>query len=347
MGSGKRFGAVQNRCHRVEKSTTIYDQLDRATDQYGAAPAAWFGGDRKPLAAYATQVPHSQTGYDEGINGLAISVFNNTKLTGAPKLYTTSMNQAAEPAYVLDLTNPTVTPTDGLSMRATGKIRLDQVGTYAFRFFNGGGARLYIDGQLKVDNWAAGNERFSGEGTYANDTPGKLVSITIEAYKTGTSGSNTDGRIAAVLQQRAPGQSVITGTNVASQLTPAYNLTTSQTAFDSQLATLLQKLITAIRRMAPCLLLCSTQQVSTILRRLPTKHLAQDSSAKPAKHFLAAVLRTISITVRQIREITLVRPKPKRFIRVVSQKVRPRQIPMVLIHKLAVRTRQSMASLAK
>lgn len=223
------------------KSTTIYDKLDRATDQYGAAPAAWFDGNRLPLPAYVSQVPHTQTGYDEGINGLAISVFNNTKLTGAPKLYTTSMNQAAEPAYVLDLTNPTVTPTDGLSMRATGKIRLDQVGTYAFRFYNGGGARLYIDGQLKVDNWAAGNERFSGEGNYYNDTPGKLVSITIEAYKGGTSGSNTDGRIAAVLQQRAPGQSVITGTNVASQLTPAYNLATSQTAFDSQLGNVTTK----------------------------------------------------------------------------------------------------------
>jgi len=223
------------------KSTTIYDQLDRATDQYGAAPAAWFGGDRRPLAAYTSQVPRSQTGYDEGINGLAVSVFNNTKLTGAPKLYTTSMNQAAEPAYTLDLTNPTVTPTDGLSMRATGKIRFDQTGTYAFRFFTGGGARLYIDGQLRVDSWPAGNERFGGEGTYVNDTPGKIVSITIEAYKAGTSGSNTDGRIAVVLQQRAPGQSVITGTNVASQLTPAYNLATSQTAFDSQLGNAMTK----------------------------------------------------------------------------------------------------------
>lgn len=216
------------------KTTSIYDQLDRATDQYGAAPAAWFGSDRHPLAAYTNQIPHTQTGFDEGINGLAVSVFNNTKLTGTPKLYTTSMNQMSEPTYTLNLTNPTVTPTDGLSMRATGKMKLDQVGTYAFRFHNGGGARLYIDGQRKIDNWTAGNERFSAETTFTNTTPGQYISITVEANKAGTSGSGENGRIAAVLQQKTPGQSVYTGANMASRLTPAYNLTTSQTAYDSE-----------------------------------------------------------------------------------------------------------------
>ncbi|QGF23603.1 PA14 domain-containing protein [Raineyella fluvialis] len=55
------------------KSTTIYDGEDRPTDSYGPAPATWFGTDRTPVAAQAPNVPHTKTGYDEGINGPAVS----------------------------------------------------------------------------------------------------------------------------------------------------------------------------------------------------------------------------------------------------------------------------------
>lgn len=59
------------------KSTTIYDGEDRPVDSYGPAPAAWYETSgqnvRKPLAQYVNQVPHTSTGYDEGINGPAVS----------------------------------------------------------------------------------------------------------------------------------------------------------------------------------------------------------------------------------------------------------------------------------
>lgn len=215
------------------KSTTIYDQLDRAVDNYGPAPAAWFGSDRKPTATYIGQTPRTQTGYDEGINGMAVTVFNNAKLLGTPKHYTTGMTQTGEPHYAMDITNSIVTATDGLSVRATGKIKLDQAGTYTFRMWHGGGARLYIDDQLKVNNWTDGNERFSGETTYVNSTPGKLVSITMEFYKNATSGTGIDKRAVAVLHQKTPGQSAYNNVNLTQQLTPAYNLQTSTTAYDS------------------------------------------------------------------------------------------------------------------
>jgi RHS repeat-associated protein len=57
-------------------STTIYDDEDRPVEQYGPAPVAWFGSDRKPLTTptnYTGQVPRTDTGYDEGINGLAVA----------------------------------------------------------------------------------------------------------------------------------------------------------------------------------------------------------------------------------------------------------------------------------
>ena len=215
------------------KSTTIYDQLDRATDTYGAAPSAWYGADRKPTAAYVSQVPHTSTGYDEGITGLAVNVFNNSKLLGTPKHYTTGFNQTNEPSYSLALNNTSIPPTDGLSMRATGKIKLDQAGNYNFRLYEAGGARLFIDNQLLIDSWTEGAERFSTEATYPNTTAGKYVTVTIEAHTTGTATSTS--RIAAILQSKVAGTSTYVGTNLNQKLTPAYSLTTSTTAYDNQL----------------------------------------------------------------------------------------------------------------
>lgn len=55
------------------KTTTIYNDDDRPVENYGAAPAEWYGTDRKPLAAYAGQIPKTTTGYDEGMTGLAVA----------------------------------------------------------------------------------------------------------------------------------------------------------------------------------------------------------------------------------------------------------------------------------
>ncbi len=215
------------------KSTTIYDQLDRATDSYGPAPRDWYGTDRKPVAVHVNDIPHTSTGYDESITGFAVSVFNNSKLLGAPKLYTTGFNQSNEPSYVIGLNNGTVVPTDGLSFRAVGKVRLDQAASYTFRLYHGTGARLYIDNQLVVDDWTEGAERFSPEYTYANTTAGKYVNVTIEAHKSGGAADTT--RVAAVLQEKIAGASTYVGTSLNQSLTPAYNLTTSTTAYDNQL----------------------------------------------------------------------------------------------------------------
>ena len=217
------------------KTTTIYDENDRPTDTYGPAPVSWFDSQNKPLTAHANNVPRVQTKYDENITGLGAAVYDNTKLLGTPKLHATGMTQTPEPYYDIDLTNSQVTPTDGLSIRTTGKIRLDQVGTYSFRLFHGGGARMYIDNRLIIDNWTAGNERFSNGGDYANDTAGKYVAVVIEAFKPGTSGTSINGRALAVLHQKAPGQSAYSGTNLTQQLTPAYNLLTSTKTYDNQL----------------------------------------------------------------------------------------------------------------
>lgn len=61
------------------KSTTVYDPDDRPTDSYGPAPKEWFDPSTtperrgRPLSDFATQVPRTSTGYDEGINGPAVT----------------------------------------------------------------------------------------------------------------------------------------------------------------------------------------------------------------------------------------------------------------------------------
>lgn len=210
------------------KSTTIYDAFDRPTDSYGPAPSAWYGSDLKPLAAYTSQVPHTQTNYDENIHGLGISVYDNKNLTGAPKLHVTGFNNVPYASYGIDLTTGGLTPTNGLAIRATGKVLLSQMGNYSFRLWHSDGARIYVDNQLIVNDWADGAERYSPSGVYNNIIANRWVDYTVEIYKTGTT-----GRVFGQLFMTPPGGSE--QTDISGLLSPAYNLVTSTKTFDTQL----------------------------------------------------------------------------------------------------------------
>jgi RHS repeat-associated protein len=211
------------------KSTTIYDTIaDRPTDTYGPAPAAWFGSDRKPLTAYVNQVPHAQTAYDEGIQGLAIAVYDNKKMLGAPKAHATGFNNVPYASYGLPADSGIVTFTDGASIQATGKMLLSQAGNYGFRAWHSDGMRLYINNQLVVDDWIDGNERFSPNGTYSNQTANTWVDYRIDVYRAGTT-----GRVFAQLFRTPPGGSE--QADIAGYMTPAYHLVTSTKVFDNAL----------------------------------------------------------------------------------------------------------------
>lgn len=210
------------------KSTTLYDTVDdRPTDSYGPAPTAWYAADRTPLATYASQVPHSQTKYDEGIQGLGISVYDNKKLLGAPKAHATGFNNVPYASYGVTPTAGIVTFTDGASVRATGKMLLSQTGNYSFRAWHSDGVRIYIDDQMVVNEWVDGAERYSVAGTYNNTTVNKWVNYTVEVYKSGTT-----ARVFAQLFRTPPGGTE--QTDIAGFMTPAYNLTTSTKVFDAQ-----------------------------------------------------------------------------------------------------------------
>lgn len=59
------------------KSTTVYDDEDRAVSTYGPAPKAWFDTTNPkaqvPTTTYTSQVPRTDTTYDEGMTGLAVT----------------------------------------------------------------------------------------------------------------------------------------------------------------------------------------------------------------------------------------------------------------------------------
>src|SRR5690606_1115107 len=142
----------------------------------------------KPNGTCTTpKVAYTQTEYDGGWTGLAATYFENTTLTGTPKVR----------GIVDDLSeswgsgSPSgITPNNGWSGRFTGAIVLDSAGTYNFRLSgsSGSGARLWIDDQLIVDRWSEG----LWTGTYLNADANSRKRIRVDYHDTLANPANLD-----------------------------------------------------------------------------------------------------------------------------------------------------------
>lgn len=240
------------------KSTTIYDNLDRAIDNYGPAPAAWFETSgpnvRKPLAAYASQVPRSSTGYDENIKGFATSWYNlastNMTMIGAPKYINLGYSNPTDPAFsatgntrfdyrtgTLPITPDTsITGVDGYGIRASGRITFPTTGTYTFKTWADDSIRMTLDDKQIFSNWGTKTEGVAQNvltGTF-NAVAGNSYRVMIEYGHTGTPGAFDIWLSGAGITDASGGQ----GLGVRDwtpYISPAYNLTTSATAYDSYL----------------------------------------------------------------------------------------------------------------
>lgn len=111
------------------RSNTIYDADDKPLENYGPAPAAWFGSDRKPLAAYVNQVPKVETRYDENMTGPAVAYYQvkGSTMFGNPKLHQFGINQNNKTELKFDSATQTFPITkaegmDGVAASLTGKI---------------------------------------------------------------------------------------------------------------------------------------------------------------------------------------------------------------------------------
>lgn len=239
------------------KSTTLYDSEDRPIDEYGPAPSAWFEtsgvNNRKPLAAYVSQVPRVSTGYDEGLKGPAVTWYDvkgaNMTLFGAPKAYTTgfSSNQAPEsgnPAYLrhvfgtqsLPMQTTTANGVTGYGFVATGKFTAPQSGTYTFTMHNDDSGALFIDDTRVLSNWGT-----KTANDVTNVQTGTFSAVAGKSYRWQVRyayDGNAKGRMAVEI--KGPGVPDVLGGGAGTRdwsayLKPGYNLQTSKTAYDAQL----------------------------------------------------------------------------------------------------------------
>ncbi|HSX29729.1 MAG TPA: PA14 domain-containing protein [Candidatus Saccharimonadales bacterium] len=220
------------------KSTAIYDDEDRPTDSYGPAPASYYGTDRKPTSTYVSQVPRTESKYDEGIVGPAIAWYDYTKQTGntngtlfgAPKLHTTGINTATPGTLSYDFVSPPITAssgTQGIGLSATGKLRLP-TGTYAINADTSDGVRVWVDDQLVLDSWIDSAYRTTTTGiafTVSDSVPKRFRA---DVYRR----TGSTGTLNLKIQQQG---GFTATTDWSSYLKSDYSLATSAKTYDATL----------------------------------------------------------------------------------------------------------------
>ncbi|HVQ44174.1 MAG TPA: PA14 domain-containing protein [Candidatus Saccharimonadia bacterium] len=248
------------------KSTTLYDYADRPIDQYGPAPSAWFGSDRKPLPGnepvsgqpYVNLIAHKQTGYDEStvagnsaLKSLAATYYNVDTYTngtgqpakalfGTPKLHTTGIGGANGDINKTWAGTPPFTPdaapgggTYGWGTRLSGYVHFTAAGNYTFRIQSDDGVRLWLDDTLIIDDWTDGSSRSHGMVagyTGFNNTADSYHRIRLDYYNKAVGGVlNTDAALTLYMTPPAGGETSALGT----LLNPGYGLATTNTVYDS------------------------------------------------------------------------------------------------------------------
>lgn len=214
-------------------STNLYDVTDRLVEAYGPAPAACFGGNRRPIANPAGTpacgiVPAStSTTYDGGMNGLQAAYYGNDKLTGKPAAY--SLGIAGVQGGAVDRNWERGAPVDGVpadhwSMRLTGLITFPAAGKYTLRTTSDDGTRVWLDDVSIIDRWEskAATDATSESFTVA---AGEVRRIRVEYF---------DDTAAASIQLKwaTPSNSAFTIVPGA-QLRPDYGLVTRSRVDDA------------------------------------------------------------------------------------------------------------------
>lgn len=219
------------------KSTTVYDDEDRAIRSYGPAPKSWFTdnspNNQVPQSVYASQVARADTAYDEGITGPEVTYYNykatNETLFGAPKLHATGFN-TVQPGLMSRVwaNAPPITVDSGFEgwgMRATGKLRVATSGTYEFHLWHDDGATISIDDQQVAGDWNSGAHRRNDGTRYLE--AGKVYRFNLQYFDADKANSALE-----LFIRLAPAPFT---DDFSAILKPDYNLVTSAKSYDSTL----------------------------------------------------------------------------------------------------------------
>jgi hypothetical protein len=111
-------------------------------------------------------------------NGLLGSYFSNRTLTGTPTL--TRVDPTVDFSWNNAAPDPRL-PADNFSVRWTGQVQAQKTETYTFSTSTDDGARLWVNGQLLVDNWTDHKQTWNS-GTIAL-IAGQRYDLKMEYYE--------------------------------------------------------------------------------------------------------------------------------------------------------------------
>ena len=153
------------------------------------------------LVAYVAQIGGQEAAPGAGVpntgTGLMGRYFNNTTLTGSPVLERTekvNFTWSASPG-------PGVSE-NSFSVRWTGFVEATLTGNFQFQTRSNAGVRLWIDGNLVIDNW-------TGHAT-VNDATGDIALTKNQRYSVTMEMYDTTGTAVAKLYWMRPGQTTFT-----------------------------------------------------------------------------------------------------------------------------------------
>jgi RHS repeat-associated protein len=199
----------------------VYDSADRLTDVWGPGPADCFAGNQ-PVSGCAGTLPHTSTGYDEGITGLAATFWNVTTRAGAPVRRATLNPATLALNWGLDSPLEGVNA-DNFSYRLTGELQ-DVGGTaYSFRLTSDDNTDLYLDDVLVASAVCC---------TPVTVTLPSFGNSTVRRHRIRIDGTEYTLGAALQLEWQTPGSGTFTPVPAAN-LSPGYGLVTSTTTTDT------------------------------------------------------------------------------------------------------------------
>lgn len=149
-----------------------------------------------------------------------------TSLIGTPLLSTLNIGSDVNKLSNTWSSSPVPSNSNYWGMRMSGKVVLPTTGNWKFKIVSDNGARLFVDGNLGIDDWEDTNiSKTHPTYTFNNTTANKPLNILIDYYHLGGTSANF------TLYMTPPGGSETS--NVRQYFKPNYGLVTSTVAYDS------------------------------------------------------------------------------------------------------------------